>query len=74
MGRILTSAELSDLPVDERLDLIEALWDSLARDTMPVPDWHITELDRRLAAHQSDPSGGTPWLDVRDRVIQRYKK
>lgn len=55
------------LPVDQRLELVEQLWDSIAADAsqVPVPDWHKAELDRRLAdkhaAHLS-------WEEVRKRL------
>jgi putative addiction module component (TIGR02574 family) len=42
------------LPPEERLKLVEDIWDSLAAEAgqIPVPDWHLRELDRRAA----DPS------------------
>ena len=44
-------AEILRLPVDERLKLVEEIWDSIAATPaeVPVPDWHKAELDRRLA-------------------------
>jgi putative addiction module component (TIGR02574 family) len=46
--------EILRLPPEERLRLVEDIWDSLAADAgqIPVPDWHRRELDRR-AAHPS---------------------
>jgi len=43
--------EILRLPPDERLQLVEDIWDSLAADAgqIPVPDWHKRELDRRAA-------------------------
>ncbi len=43
--------EILRLPVEERLDLLEQVWESIAADPskVPVPEWHIAELDRRLA-------------------------
>lgn len=42
--------EILRLPVDERLQLVEQVWDSIAAtpDAVPVPEWHKAELDRRL--------------------------
>ena len=42
------------LPLEDRLQLVEDLWDSLAAEpeAIPVPDWHRGELDRR----HPDPS------------------
>lgn len=43
--------EILRLPVEDRLRLVEDVWDSIAAepDAVPVPDWHRRELDRRLA-------------------------
>ncbi len=42
--------DLAALPLEEKLNIIEQLWDSLApaeKDTLPVPGWHLDELHRR---------------------------
>jgi putative addiction module component (TIGR02574 family) len=41
--------EVLALPREDRLQLVEDLWDSLAAEpeAIPVPDWHREELDRR---------------------------
>jgi putative addiction module component (TIGR02574 family) len=45
--------EILKLSAEERLDLIERIWDSLsAEGRVPVPEWHRRELVRRL----QDPS------------------
>jgi len=43
--------EILRLPPEERLQLLEDIWNSLAADAgqIPVPDWHKRELDRRSA-------------------------
>ena len=55
------------LPVEERLALVEQLWDSIAADAsqVPVPDWHKAELDRRLA--DENPERLT-WEQVQKRL------
>ena len=42
--------EILRLSAEDRLELIEEIWDSLAADAeqVPVPRWHRSELDRRL--------------------------
>ena len=52
--------EILRLPADQRLELIEKIWDSLAADAeqVPVPDWHRRELDRRLK--EPSPKHVTP--------------
>jgi putative addiction module component (TIGR02574 family) len=68
----MTSSALLDeilrLPPDQRLKLVEYIWDSLAasQTNVRVPDWHREELDRRLA----DPTeqATLTWTDVQARL------
>jgi putative addiction module component (TIGR02574 family) len=55
------------VPLDERLKLVEDIWDSIAAtpEAVPVPDWHRAELDRRLG--QTTPGTGLSWDEVRVR-------
>lgn len=42
--------DLTALLVDEKLNIIEQLWDSLTpaeKVALPVPDWHRDELHKR---------------------------
>lgn len=56
--------DIEHLSRDERLDLIEELWDSLSddeRSSMPLSREHEAELDRRLEALDRDgPIGISP--------------
>ncbi|MBI2536640.1 MAG: addiction module protein [Gemmatimonadetes bacterium] len=54
--------------MEERLDLLEKVWESIAADPskVPVPEWHIAELDRRLA--NPDPERLT-WDEVKARFF-----
>ena len=57
--------EILRLPPNERLRLVEDVWDSLAAspDVVGVPEWHREELDQRL----DDPTeqATLSWEDVR---------
>jgi len=50
-------AEILKLPAEERLRLLEILWESLSRDASAIPlsDAHRVILDERLAEHERDP-------------------
>jgi putative addiction module component (TIGR02574 family) len=63
--------EILQLPLDERLKLVEDVWDSIAvtPEAVPVPDWHRAELDRRLGNASSGP--GLSWNDVRAKLHER---
>jgi putative addiction module component (TIGR02574 family) len=60
------NANLRKLPVDERIRLVEDLWDSIAADQSALPltaDQRI-ELDRRLDAYEADGNAGRPAADI----------
>jgi putative addiction module component (TIGR02574 family) len=62
--------ELEKLPLHERLQLVEDLWDSIALETdnLAVPQWQKDELDRRAAAFAANPGSGIPWETARDLI------
>ena len=43
--------QLSHLPVSERLELVQQLWDSIAesKDQLPIQEWHRELIKARLA-------------------------
>ena len=63
----------SPLTVEQRLELIGELWDSIPEslDALPVPDWHREELDRRLAAADANPDAAIPWEEVKRRLREK---
>lgn len=66
-------SELLDLPVEQRLQLVEAIWDSLAEipEAVPISDEVRDELDRRLAAYYDDPSSARPWNEIKAELFGR---
>lgn len=58
------------LPVAERIELVQAIWDSVVAESsaVPVTDEQRTELDRRLADAEANPSDERPWSEVRDSL------
>ncbi|MFZ5930072.1 MAG: addiction module protein [Pseudomonadota bacterium] len=63
-------AEAVKLSVSERIDLVAAIWDSLAQEINadPLDKAHRSELDRRLADLEANPEAGSPWEEVRARL------
>ncbi len=60
------NAKLHALPLEERLRLVEDLWDSIAADqrSLPLTPEQQSELDRRLDAYESDNVLGRPAEDI----------
>jgi putative addiction module component (TIGR02574 family) len=61
------------LSVQERLDLIEQIWDSLPGAVAPdeVPEWHKEVLTKRLAEAEANPGGGVPWREALAAIRSR---
>ena len=62
--------EFRSLPVSERLQLVEAIWDSIAEDQHSLPDHPsvITEVRERIAEYKANPGSGIPWETVKTRI------
>jgi putative addiction module component (TIGR02574 family) len=73
MNKRLTPDELRQLSVDDRLRLIEQLWDSLdsEADRLPMPDWQRAEIDKRFDALENGTSVGASWDEVHRRITGR---
>ena len=62
--------EILKLDIEARIDLVEDIWDSIAAipERVRLADWQREELDRRLELYRRDPSAGSPWEVVRQRI------
>lgn len=63
------------LSVEERVELVAAIWDTVAEDagagSLPVSDEHRRELDGRLEDRQQNPDSESPWNEVAERLRNR---
>jgi putative addiction module component (TIGR02574 family) len=70
--RAMTKAEIQQeamrLPPEERQELVEALWESLEREPVDLPDWQRRVLDERLAELEANPDEGSSWEQVEARI------
>jgi putative addiction module component (TIGR02574 family) len=73
MDPAMTVQAVREWLVEGRLELVFRLWNQLVEDGWrPEPDKDlIAELDRRLAAHEGDPTNVRPWEQVLQRVRKR---
>ncbi len=64
-------AELLKLPVEERLKLVESIWNSIAEfpDSLELTDSQKAELDRRLDEYEADPTAGISWSDLKAQLL-----
>ena len=62
--------DIQQLSVAERIQLVEDIWDSIARapESLALTANQQHELDNRLAAHQQDSSAGASWTEIKVRI------
>ncbi len=67
--------ELFQLSAAERLELVEELWDSIADDdkALDLTPEQREDLDQRLVEADADPTGGSSWEEVRERIQHRKR-
>ena len=73
MNTSLKALGIEKLSVEERLVLVEELWDSIAEAT-PLSEAQRAELDRRLEEHKKNPENAVPWETVKASIISRLKR
>ena len=64
------------LPLSERIELVEALWESIIQDGYEpeLTAAQAEELDRRLAAHEKNPDDVVAWEAVKADLESKYGK
>jgi putative addiction module component (TIGR02574 family) len=69
-------AAVQSWPVEERLRLIEEVWDGLSEDgnEPELTEELKAELDRRLEALDRNPDAVVPWEVVKARALERFRK
>ncbi len=69
----ITATDTLALPIPERIQLVEDIWDSIAAEADSV---NLTEdekriIDERLEAYHRNPDLGSPWEDFYKRIVSR---
>ena len=57
----------------DRLQLIEALWDTLSDEDVPVTAEERALLDARISDLEANPDDQSPWSEVKARLEQRHR-
>lgn len=75
MGHVLQDLGIDRLPVDQRVELVQEIWDSIAHEMgllPPAPDEKM-ELERRLAEDQMSPEGVLAWDEIKAEAVKRWR-
>ena len=70
LARVNRVVDLDQLSANERLELVQDLWDQIAAEPeqVPVTAAQRHELDRRLAEHAASPDDVAEWAVVKART------
>ena len=76
MPPTLTALGIDRLSVEERLTLVQEIWDSISAEVedAPLSEAQRREIDRRLAAHRTNPESAIPWERVEAEALARLNK
>ena len=66
-------AEILELPISERLELVQDIWDSIAAfpEAIELTPEQKAELDRRIEDYRLNPEGNIPWEKIRAEALAR---
>jgi len=76
MSVSIKSLGIDRLGLEDRLSLVEEIWDSIAADSAAVPltDAQRAELDSRIADHEANPDDVVSWEEAKKSIAERLKR
>jgi putative addiction module component (TIGR02574 family) len=70
-----TLRAIRQMSIDDRIRLVQAIWDEIVADQCPnLTDAQREELDRRLAEDEANPDEGIPWEVVKAEARSRPRQ
>lgn len=71
----MTRADLANMPVAEKIQLMESLWESLSNEAAAtVPAWHGDVLTERGALLDQGQEPLSSWGDAKQRIRDQIAK
>ena len=65
-------ADAAQLPIADRIQLIEAIWDTLPPDSLPpLSDEWMAEIQTRSAEYDSGSAETVSWEEIRAEALRR---
>jgi putative addiction module component (TIGR02574 family) len=71
-----TLAAARSLNLDDRIRLVQAIWDEIAADQaqLGLTDAQLRELENRLRDDDANPTDGIPWEVIRKEARMRSQR
>lgn len=70
---VIPKLDIDGLTSDEKLTLIERIWDSLSSEDVGLPRAQRDELDRRLDDMEWNPPDDVTWTEAQRRIRERKR-
>lgn len=76
MAATLKSLGIDRLDVEERLNLVEEIWDSISSGSgvVPLTDAQRAELERRYAEDEANPDDVQSWDEIKRSTLSTLRK
>jgi putative addiction module component (TIGR02574 family) len=73
MNLSVTLAEIKGLSIDDRIRLVQAIWDSIEAESeqLTITESQKQELSRRMADHKANPDAVISWEAVKAQAQAR---
>ena len=63
--------QIQSLSAAEKVELLDAVWESLEADALSLTQAQRSELDSHIARHEQNPSDVVPWEQVRAGLFKK---
>lgn len=73
MDITVTLNQITSLDIEDRIRLVQAIWDSIAAE-QSYPDLtevEKQELDHRITAYETNPDDVMTWEDIKDSIKRK---
>ena len=69
----ISAADALELSIEERIQLVADIWDSISEhpEAVNITPEVRTLLDERFSAYRKDPDSGSPWSEVKERILNQ---
>lgn len=76
MGQALHALGIDSMSVEDRIDLVKDIWDSVAIEAglLPPSTAEKAELDRRLAEDDAHPDDVIAWETIKTEAQSRWQR
>lgn len=75
MGHVLQDLGIDQLPFDQRVELVQEIWDSIAREMGMLPPTldERKELESRVAEDETSPADVSSWDEIKFDAVKRWR-